>query len=336
MLVRRRILTACTAILLAVMTLAGSVLVSPVSAAQSATVGGNALKVSPVRLDLVMDPGTTKHLDLTVKNLTSVTATLHPAANDFTASGDESGRPNIMLDENEFAPSHSLKRFVQSMSDFTLKPNEERNIRVTVVVPKDAAGGGYYGAVRFSPADPSGDRNVNLSASVGTLILLKVNGNIRESLQVASFDVRKGSKGKPSTFFTSNKGLVGMARFENDGNVQVEPFGSVTLKRFGTVVSNFQINAEDDIRASVLPDSIRRFEANLDKVGSFGKFTLEGNFGYGSSGQLLTHKATFYVVPVPMIVGALGLLVALFVLVKYVPKMIRAYNRRVIRKAGRR
>lgn len=336
MLVRRRTLTACTAIILAFVTLASSILVSPVSAAQSATVGGNALKVSPVRLDLVMDPGTTRQIDVSVKNLTSVSATLHPIANDFTASGDESGKPNIMLDEDEFAPTHSLKRFVRPLSDFTLKPNEERNIPVTIVVPKDAAGGGYFGAIRFSPADPSGDRNVNLAASVGTLVLLKVNGDIRESLSVASFDVRKGSKGKASTFFTTNKDLVGMVRFENDGNVQVEPFGAVTLKRFGTVVDNFQINAEDDLRASVLPDSIRRFQVNLQKVSSFGKFTLEGNFGYGTSGQLLSDKVTFYVVPVPMIIGSLAVLVALVLLLKYVPKMIKAYNRRIIRKAGRR
>ena len=84
------------------------------------------------------------------------------------------------------------------------------------------------------------------------------------------------------------------------------------------------------------PDSIRRFDVKLDKVSSFGKFTLEGNFGYGSSGQLITSKATFYVVPVPMIIGALVALVVLFLLLKYVPKMIKAYNRRIIRKAGRR
>jgi hypothetical protein len=336
MLVRRRILTVCTAVIVAAMTVLCPLLATPAAAAQSATVGGNALKVSPVRLDLVMDPGTTKQIDVSVKNLTNVTATLHPVANDFTASGDESGKPNIMLDEDEFAPTHSLKRFVRPLTDFTLKPSEERNIRVTITVPKEAAGGGYYGAIRFSPADPSGDRNVNLAASVGTLVLLRVNGDIRESLSVASFDARKGAKGKASTFFTTNKDLTGVVRFENDGNIQVEPFGAVTLKRFGTVVENFQINAEDDVRASVLPDSIRRFDIKLDKVSSFGKFTLEGNFGYGSSGQLLSEKATFYVVPVPMIIIALGALVGLVLLLKYVPKMIRAYNRRIIRKAGRR
>jgi hypothetical protein len=85
-----------------------------------------------------------------------------------------------------------------------------------------------------------------------------------------------------------------------------------------------------------LPDSVRRFNVPLNKLGSFGKYTLEGNFGYGSSGQLLTAKTTFYIVPVPIILAGLGVLAVLLFFIFVFPRMIRAYNRRIIRRASRR
>jgi hypothetical protein len=331
---RRRILTAVVVVMVTVSTLATAIWADRANAAQTVAVGaGNALKVSPVRLDLKMEPGTSQTISIYIQNLTSAPAILHPAINDFVASGDETGRPNVILNENEYAPSHSLKRLTSPLKDFTVQAGETREVKVTINPPKDAAGGGYYGTVRFAPSNAEGDKNVNLAASVGTLVLLKVNGDIKEDLTVASFDVRK--KAGPSTFFTDNKDLKAVVRFKNAGNIQVEPFGKVTLKRFGKVVAMYEIN-DDELKGSVLPDSIRRFDTPLAKMSPFGKYTLEGNFGYGETGQLLTAQTTFYVIPLLFILIGVGLVVVLVVLVFVLPRTIRAYNRRIIRRASRR
>lgn len=331
--VRRRILTAVVVVVIAVVSLLGLIPLDTASAAQTASVGGNALKISPVREDITMDPGTTKTVDIFLTNLTSVPAQLRGVINDFTASGDESGHPNIILDENQSAPSHSLKQFVDPISNFTLGAGAQRTIKVTIRVPKGAAGGGYYGAVRFYPQSAPGDKSLNLTASVGSIILLKVNGAISEKMNVASFDVRRGDNA--AFFFTSNKNLTNVVRFQNLGNIQLEPFGKMQLKRFGKVVGEYEVNTLDP-KGNVLPDSIRRFDTKLSKLNSFGKFTLEGNFGYGSTGQLVTAKATFYVVPVAYIVVAGVLLVLLIALIFVLPRVIRGYNRRILRRAGRR
>jgi hypothetical protein len=337
--IRGRILAAGAVVLIAVSLLTTVAWRSNAYAAQTATVGGNALKVSPVRWDVDADPGTTKVLDLYVQNLTDVAAKLHPAVNDFVAGADESGAPRVILDENQFAPSHSFKKFVKPLADFTVAPHEQKNIKATIVVPKDAAGGGYYGAIRFSPAANSGDKNVNLTGSVGTLVLMRVNGDIREQLKVTSFDVRQLSKDskapKTGPFFNSNKDLKATVRFTNEGNVQVGPFGTISLRKGRKTLSTMQINNVDP-RGVVLPDSTRRFDVDVNKVGSFGKYSLEGNFGYGSTGQLLTSKTTFYVVPVFIFVLiGVGILFLLF-LIFGLPRMIRNYNKRVIRRASRR
>jgi len=338
--IRRRVLATVGVVMISLGIVVSSAWSGTVYAAQTTNVTGNALKVSPVRWDLTVDPGTTKVIDLFVQNLTDVPVTLHAAVNDFTASSGEDGTPKVILDENKFAPSHSFKKFAKPISDFTLQAHELKNIKATIVVPKDAAGGGYFGAVRFSPASANGDKNVNLTASVGSLILLRVNGTITEQLSVATFEVHKKPTAKdpadvPSTLFTSNKNLKVVMRFSNSGNVQVAPFGSITVKKGGNKVNQIQVNNIDP-RPLVLPDSTRKFEANLDKIGTFGKYTLEGSFGYGTSGQLLTSKVTIYVVPVFMIVLSVSIVLFLVLAVIFVPKMVRAYNKRVIKRATRR
>ncbi|HLZ14834.1 MAG TPA: DUF916 domain-containing protein [Candidatus Saccharimonadales bacterium] len=330
---RRRISTAVVVVMLAVSTLVTTAWRGNAYAAQTSVVGGNALKVSPVRQDIIMDPGTTKTVSVFITNISSVPANLHMAINDFVATGDESGRPSVILDENQYAPSHSFKRFAVPVKDFTLAGNASKEIDVQVTVPKSAAGGGYYGAIRFQPLGSNGSKNLNLSASVGSLVLLRVNGNIVEQMHIASFDVRRGDNS--AVFFTTGKGLTNVVRFQNTGNVQLEPFGKMILKRFGKQIASYEVNSVTP-RGSVLPDSIRRFDTKLADVGSFGKYTLQGNFGYGSTGQLLSSSVTFYVLPVPLVIGAFAGLVALLLLIFVLPRLIRAYNRRVIRRASRR
>lgn len=308
--------------------------VPALAATQQAASGGNGLRVSPVRTDLTVSPGTTQTVTIHVTNVTSTPANLQVIVNDFTAGQNETGEPAILLNPNQYAPSHSLKRFIAPISGFTLQPGEEKDVPVNISVPAGAAGGGYYGAVRFAPAStPQGDNNVTLSGSVGSLILIKVPGNIKEQVNIASFDVRDGDQ--PRSVFFSGKNLKAVVRFNNQGNVQEEPFGKVLLKKGSKVLGAYEVNS-DEPRGNVLPGSIRRFDVPLNHVGSFGKYTLEGNFGYGSSGQLISAKTTFYVLPIwAVIVGILIILFILF-LIFGLPRLIRAYNRRVIRRASRK
>lgn len=330
---RHRRLAAIAVVVVTVCSLVGTAWSGDAYAAQTSSVGGNSLKVSPVRQDVTADPGTKKTVTVFIQNLTSVNATLHPAINDFTAGGDESGRPNVILDEDEYAPSHSLKRFIKPIKDFTIKANETKQIDIVIEVPKNAAGGGYYGAVRFEPAGENPEETINLSASVGSLVLLRVNGSITEQVGIESFDVRQ--EDKSGSFFTNKKDLKAVVRFANNGNVHASPFGKIVVKKGGKEVSSTEINTSKPL-ASVLPDSVRRFEIPLDKIGSFGKYEVEGNFGYGTTGQLLSAKKTIYIVPLFVLI-AVGIGVVLLVLlIILVPRMIRNYNQRVIRRASRR
>jgi len=308
------------------------------AAATTSTVGGNALRVSPVRTSLTITPGTTQTVDVFIQNLTTAPANLMGVVNDFTAGNNENGQPNILLNGQE-APTHSLKQFVAPIDNFTLAAGAQKDVKVTVAIPKGTAGGGYYGVVRFEPVASSSDKTVNLSASVGSLVLVKVPGNITEKMSIASFDVRKfdaksNADDAPSTIFTSGKNLDAVVRFQNQSNIQEAPFGKVVLKKGGKQIALYEINSSAE-PGNVLPDSIRRFTVRLSSVGSIGKYTIEGNFGYGTNGQLLTASKTFYVIPVSaVIIGVIVLALIVFAIFG-LPRLIRTYNRSVIQKAAR-
>ncbi len=311
-------------------------IVSTFASAQS-TSAGSGLKISPVRTDLTIDPGKSDTVIITVNNVTSVETTYDAIVNDFVAGDDELGQPALILDADKYAPSHSLKRYIRPIASLTVPAGASKQVTATINIPKDAAAGGYYGAVRFVPASTGlSEKNITLSASVGTLILVKVPGDINENMKLESFDVRSGKENsKASTFFTGSKDLYAVARFKNLGNVHEQPFGKVLLKKGDKVLQTVEINNTDP-KGNVLPDSIRRFSVKLDKIGLWGKYTVEGNFGYGSTGQLISGKTSFFVFPLAFIVGLLVLLALLIGMIFGLPRAIKRYNAGVLRRAGRR
>lgn len=288
---------------------------------------GNGLKIAPVRTDLTIEKGSNRMVSLFVENITAFPITVRGVTNDFVANSDESGEPRIILDEKESAPGNSFKTLVGPITGATLKPNERREIKVTLTVPKNAESGGYYGSIRFVPGLGENDKNVALSASVGSIFLVRVPGNVTEQLSVESFGVSRD--GRMGSLF--NDGPITIeTRFRNLGNVHVQPFGKIFVKNMsGKIIHEVELNNVQP-RGSVLPTSIRKFSNPIPEQKLFGKYTVEGSFGYGSAGELIMAKKTFYVIPYKMIAAIAALV--LFLLFG-LPKLIRAYNQKIINQA---
>lgn len=309
------------------------VMLAPIGAS---ALGGDGLRVSPVRTDITIQPGQTQIVNVTVTNVQTVDANLQAIINDFTASTDESGNPAIIVNPNQYAPTNSLKRFIVPITNtINIPPGQSVTVPVTIKVPATAAGGGYYGLVRFSPAGNQSEplKNLTLAGSVGSLILVTVPGNIINKVSIASFDTRVNDN--PKTLFFTNKDIDSVVRFQNEGNIQEQPFGKIILKNHsGKELASFEVNNTSP-RGNVLPNSIRKFTIPLNHVGSFGIFTLEGNFGYGSNGQLLSSATTFYVIPVYLIIVFILIVLVIVFLVFGLPKLIKAYNKAVVARATR-
>src|SRR6185312_639541 len=86
------------------------------SKTQAATGAGNGIKISPVHSDMTVNPGQSVTLDVFVTNVTGQAATFQVIANDFIASGDETGNPAVLLNPKDSAPSHGLKQYIAPIS----------------------------------------------------------------------------------------------------------------------------------------------------------------------------------------------------------------------------
>lgn len=158
-------------------------------------------------------------------------------------------------------------------------------------------------------------------------------GKVKEQVTIASFDVRRDDN--PSSFFNSNKNLDVDVRLQNEGNIQEEPFGKILLKnRSGKTLYTYELNNISP-PGNVLPGSIRKFIIPI-KPGTFGEYKLEGNFGYNSTGQLISASTSFYVIPTISIIVFIVIVALIAFLILVLPRLVRAYNRSVVRRASRK
>lgn len=318
--------------LLMVVGMAIALLVGP-SVAFAAPVNNytNTLKISPVRRDVEVKPGESKTFQTTVTNLTDTAITVRAIENDFVA-GDEYGTPALILDESKFAPSHSLKRYMKPIANVTVPANGAKTVDVVVTMPKDIKPGGYFGAIRFAPVSNETGGQVNLNASVASLLLVTVPGKVTEKLNLTNFEVQQN--GKTGELFGSPDNLQVFARFKNEGGLQEGPFGKISvLQDDKKVVYEADLNNKNP-KDVVLPDSARRWDVPLKKIGTFGHYTVNATFTYGKNNQTIQISKSFWVVPQMMIIGAVVGVLLLIALIVGIVLFLKNRKYRVHRKRG--
>jgi hypothetical protein len=223
--------------------------------------GGSGFRVSPVRAELVLEKGSTSKEKITVVNLSGEKTTAKIIINDFEPASDETGQPKILLDENSKTKNNSFKDIATTEKEITLNPRESKEIYLYIKVPENANAGGYYGVLRFAGTTEKENKNIALAASVGTLFLVTVPGDLKENVSLVDFSA--ASKGSTGRFFINASELSIITRLENVGNIHVKPFGLVEIKDSSNkVVESFDLNSTDP-RSNILPGSTRKFEDNL-------------------------------------------------------------------------
>jgi hypothetical protein len=284
---------------------------------------GQALEIAPPLLNLSGNPGQVIKTQLNLRDISSGNLLVSGQINDFTASGED-GTPKILLDATSDTTPYSIRDWVSTIPSITLKP-------VTISIPANASPGGHYGVVRFTGTAPDlNGQGVSLSASLGTLILLTVNGPITEKMSVAELSASKD--GKKGTLFQSTP-LNFLVRLKNEGNVHEQPAGQVVITdMFSKPVAALNINLPP---RNVLPSSIRKFDMPLDSkvIGNkklFGRYHAALTVTYGKDKKVVTQEMNFWVIPYKMIGIAIVVLVIGFFALR---QLMRNYNQRIINKA---
>lgn len=300
---------------------------------------GNGLRVSPTRSERTIAPGQTDEITVTVENITSSAITVVPFVNDFLPSEDESGTPLVAIDDNLENNPYSIKGFIDELAAIDLEPGQKEDVLVEIRIPDGTGPGAYFGAIRFSTNPNADSGNIGLTASVGTLVLISVPGDVLEQLTLEQMSAARNigeGESKTGSIFETPPDLV-VIRLNNQGNTFVQPFGKIYIKDWrGRIVHEFEFNSTDP-RGNVLPNSIRRFDDAqqnaIKSVGRFGRYKIEANLSYGEGGgNLITVTESFWVVPYRIILAALAVLA---LVVWFLTRGIRIYNRRVVERAKR-
>ena len=269
---------------------------------------GSGLSISPLINDpvLELDPGESATLNYTIRNVTSQPIEAVGTVNNFEADG-ETGQPKLILDNNAEV-ERGITDFISELPTLELESLEAQEITVTVTVPTNAVPGSHYGIIRYtsSGADQE-DSNVLLSASVSSIVVVEVSGDIQEGMSLVEFGVSKPGGTDARKLITESSAEV-FLRLENTGNNFAEPIGKVKVSNmFGSEVVNQEFNED---RGKVLPDTSRRFSFAVADLAP-GRYTVEASVAPSSGGgDIINSSTSFWVIPVWLLIVLLVLLVA--------------------------
>lgn len=303
----------------------------PATAQQDQT--GSGLSISPTLSEFTLKPGQADKLDINIKNITLNKITAQASISDFESDG-VSGTPRIISDPNTVSPN-SIRKFILGLEDVSLDIGQQKKVTLAVQIPNDVAPGAYFGIIRYK-AVPAGETapgpgEVSLSASVGTIVLITVPGNLREQVQLTSLHVYQGKR--EGSIFFQKPTKIGV-ELRNLGNGFVKPFGSVEIRNMtGKETYTYQINNTNP-RASILPSSNRIFENDIKNIGPIGRYTVTASVSYGSGSQVLTLKKTFWYIPLWLAGAILAALAVLILLVLRAYRHYRRESKRAYRRRG--
>lgn len=263
-------------------------------AARAEALPKTSLAISPPLFELSANPGDTLSHEIRVDNLTDKALSLKVDRKDFVAMGEE-GQAAL----TDKPTRYSLSSWIHPADDgFLLRQHASKTVKFTIRVPENAEPGGHFGSVVFKtvPKKDGDTSGLSIGQEIGALILLKVAGDVKEDGRIVSF--------RPRSSIVEAAPLAFETRFENTGNVQVVPSGTITVTDlFGRKLGDAHLESR-----TVLPGSVRKITTGWEGNLWPGWYMATVSLGYGTKGQLATASTSFFVFPYKIILPILVIL----------------------------
>jgi hypothetical protein len=330
---KKYLLTAITTFGLVILTVGLFASGSIVAAQTTSTAGtGSALEIAPPVIILKADPGQIITTQINLRDVSLTKQIVTSQIDDFGADG-EAGLPKINIDNSTPGP-YSIINWISPPAELTLDSKQIKTLPLMVHIPADASPGGYYGVIRFTATAPElKSTGVALTPSLGALVFIRVNGDAKESMSVASFVATNPGETQSAWLFEQTPVNFDV-RLQNTGNVFEQPAGVITIAdMFNKKVADVNFNLPPGY---VLPHSIRKFsqvlnEGQLGNRWLFGKYTATLHLTYGAKNQTLTQVLTFWVIPWRLILVIIVVLIAVIIALIF---GIKRYNSYVVSRSN--
>lgn len=249
------------------------------------------LRVSPVILNLALDPGKTITQELTVENLLDTPLPVRLTLNDFGITDEDGGYSFPDSQKNPL-----LSWITLETKDMIIPAKSKRTIQMTIQIPKTVPVGGYYGVVFFEPVFPAISKTTQINAKVGMVMLANIGIPNSQKLpgEIVQFNL--------PNFIQNPQNIDFFLRVKNSSLYHFTAKPILTFKPiFGKPT---KVIVEDKV---VFPGKTRRWNVPVSPEIGYGIYNTKLAVALGNGKQITTNTLVF-VIPVTQIMIALIIL----------------------------
>lgn len=296
---------------------------------------GLTISITPPLFQVTLRPGEIWSSTVKIVNTNDDETAFYASVMNFEA-GDEDGNSRFtpVFDDEEWGGGHSLARWIEvSEGPYSAAPGESVRVPFSIRVPENAEPGGHYAAILIGTRPLDADRSLGsskilVSSMVSSLILVRIDGDIREEGTIREFSTSRRWYQKPDVDF--------LLRFQNTGNVHLRPQGDIIIyNMWGKERGKIPINKKTAF-GNALPQSIRKFTFQWEGESNFfeiGRYTAIATLAYGAAERKSAFQSvSFWVMPIKPVVGIVGGFGIFFILIFfairfYILRVLRSYQR---------
>jgi hypothetical protein len=261
------------------------------------------LRLSPLRNEISIAPGTSRDGTLDLTNQTDKPMTVHLSAEKFSVVNEQ-------YDYAFTAESDTAKWITYKQDDVTLEPGKSQTVPYMIGVPLTAEPGGRYISL-FATTDAQGDTgDVKSQQRIASLVYLTVEGKVTRVGKVVSLNQPWLTSGQDK--WTMELQDSGTTHYRSQFSVQVQ-----TL--FGSKIGSYTADA------LILPASVRSLTGVLPAPQLPGLYQAVYTIGLGDAPAVHQTRLLLYV---PLwSVGALLVLIGMIVATVYYVRSLRKKHR---------
>lgn len=261
------------------------------------------LTIQPIKVSHTLNPGESTSGSIRISNASAEPVNVDLKVEDFIPlAGTETvqfvGRAPGLT---------TLRDWIQleGPSTFELAEGGTKIINYTIAAPYNAEPGGHFGVAFFKASRIGDEAQLKVSTQVGMLMLVTIPGNNLQKGRILSFDA--------PTFIQGNS-VIFTTKFENTGTVHFEPKGTITITNIlGSVLAEVPVEGQ-----VVLPTGIKDLKTELLVDHQlFGMYKARITLKDGEGVELTADQLTFYAFPLWYTLSFLGVLIAVFLLLRF-------------------
>ncbi len=256
------------------------------------------LTIAPAFFRVQLSPGETWKSTLKVTNPNPYDLELVISSMNFRGEGESDRVKLVPVSERFEIPIDALTQWIEIPRVHVIVKREKSvEIPFAIRIPENASPGGHYGALVVEGRSVRGkgentDMSLHVSEQIVSMLLLRVNGDVREEGLIREFSVDRMVHQKPDIDFTF--------RFENAGNVHIVPEGGVVVyDMWGNERGRISLHKEGETIVDILPRSIRSIPLKwVSNVFELGLYRAEIAIQYGTDlKNHVSNRVYFFIFP---------------------------------------